>query len=56
MEPKDYKVLTIEGEYATLIDLKTGDDLYIAMALLPENVDVDTILHYENLEYTVVSQ
>ena len=53
MEPKDYVVTKIEGEYATLKDEK-GDELFIAMALLPPGVDVGTKLHYEMLEYSIV--
>lgn len=53
MEPKDYKILKIEGEYATLADMVSGEELFIAMALLPPNVDVGTLVHYEMLEYTV---
>ena len=54
MEPKDYKITKIEGEYAVLSDVLTGDELFIAMALLPPGVDVGTKLHYEMLEYTVI--
>jgi len=53
MEPKDYVVTKIEGEYAILKDEK-GDELFIAMALLPPGVDVGTKLHYEMLEYSIV--
>ena len=34
MEPHDYKVTKIEGEYATLTDINTGDELFIALFLL----------------------
>ena len=54
MEPRDYTVIKIEGEYATLRDDKSGDELFIAMALLPLSTDVGTRLHYEMLEYTVI--
>ena len=56
MEPKEYVVSRIEGEYAYLRDLEspTGDELFIALALLPPCVDVGTRLHYEMMEYTVV--
>ena len=54
MEPKDYIVIKIEGEYATLRDIESGDELFIAMALLPEGVDIRTKLHYEMLSYTIV--
>ncbi len=56
MEPKDYTVVKIEGEYAYL--RADGDssenDLFIAMALLPIGIDVGTRLHYEMLCYTVI--
>ncbi len=54
MEPKDYTVIKIEGEYATLRDDETKEELFIAMALLPAGVDVGVKLHYEMLEYTIV--
>ena len=53
MEPKDYVVAKIEGEYAIIKDTATGDELFIAMALLPPNIDVGTKLHYEMLTYTI---
>lgn len=57
MEPKDYTVVKIEGEYAYL--RADGDssenDLFIAMALLPIGVDVGTRLHYEMLCYTIIA-
>ncbi len=55
MEPKDYIISKIEGEYAYLHEIGgVGDDLFIAMALLPLGVDVGTKLHYEMLSYTVI--
>ncbi|MBO5883776.1 MAG: hypothetical protein J6Q78_05170 [Clostridia bacterium] len=54
MEPKDYTVIRIEGEYAILSDDETKEELFIAMALLPLGVDVGSRLHYEMLEYTLV--
>lgn len=56
MEPKDYVVTKIEGEYAYLTDRESGEELFIAMALLPACTDVGTCLHYEMLEYTVVDR
>jgi hypothetical protein len=56
MEPKDYIVKKIEGEYATLKDKETGEELFIALALLPAETDVGVHLHYEMLEYTVVEE
>lgn len=54
MEPKDYVVSKIEGEYAYLKDLVTGTELFIALALLPEGTDVGTKLHYEMFEYEII--
>lgn len=56
MEPKDYIVIRIEGEYAYLREEGQRDEeaLFIAMALLPPGVDVGTRLHYEWLTYTIV--
>lgn len=54
MEPKDYVIIKIEGEYATLQDVESKEELFIAMALLPAGCDVGTKLHYEMLEYTIV--
>ena len=54
MEPKDYTVIKIEGEYAMLKDTVTSDELFIAMALLPMGTDVGSHLHYEMLEYTLI--
>ena len=53
MEPKDYTVTKIEGEYAYLAD-KSVEELFIALALLPAGTDVGTKLHYEMFEYTVI--
>ena len=55
MEPHDYTVDRIEGEYAYLKDIKTGEELFIAMALLPPETDIGSHLHYEMMEYTIVS-
>ena len=54
MEPKDYTVSKIEGEYAYLKDEATGEELFIAIALLPQGIDVGTRLHSEMFEYTVI--
>lgn len=53
MEPHTYKVMKIEGEYATLKDADSGEELFIAMFLLPEETDIGVTLRYENLTYTV---
>jgi hypothetical protein len=56
MIPRGYVVVKIEGEYAYLREIgKTQeDDIFIALALLPNGVDIGTRLHYEMLEYTII--
>ena len=51
MEPKDFTVTKIEGEYAYLKSCD-GGEMFVAMALLPPGTDVGTELHYEMFEYT----
>ena len=56
MEPKDYTVVKIEGEYAYLRPDggSAEDDVFIALALLPLGVDVGVRLHSEMFTYTVI--
>ena len=54
METKYYIVSRIEGEYAYLTELENGEELFIAMALLPQNVDIGTKLKYELFEYSII--
>lgn len=55
MEPKDYTLIRIEGEYAFLREVGETDpdkDMFIALALLPPGADVGDTLHYEMFTYT----
>ncbi|MBQ7906525.1 MAG: hypothetical protein IJ309_00975 [Clostridia bacterium] len=54
METRFYIVSRIEGEYAYLVEQESGEELFIAMALLPQNVDIGTKLKYEFFEYTII--
>ena len=54
MLPKDYILDRIEGEYAYLNDIETGDEVFIALALLPEGSTIGSKLHFEMFEYTLV--
>lgn len=57
MEPKDYTLVKIEGEYAYLREIGESDpekDIYITLALLPAGVDVGDKLHYEMFAYTLM--
>ena len=54
MEPKDYILTKIEGEYAYLKEVNSDNEIYIALFLLPEGADVGTTLHYEMLTYSII--
>ena len=53
MEPKDYTVTKISGEYAYITD-SDGNEIFIALSFLPEGTDVGSNLHWENFEYTLM--
>ena len=55
MEPMDYVVRQIQGEYALLENVEDGCEIFIAMALLPPGADIGSRLHYENFEYELIS-
>ena len=52
MEEKHYTVSRIDGEYAYLSD-ENGNEVFIAMALLPQGVDIGTKLKYEMFSYEI---
>ena len=54
MEPKDYILDRIDGEYAYLKDVENGNEIFIALALLPMGADVGSRIHFEMLEYTLI--
>lgn len=53
METRHYIVEKISGEYATLRDVENGGEMFIALALLPEETDIGVKLLWEELTYTV---
>ena len=55
MEAKDYIVTRIEGEYAYLKEIDgQGEEVFVALFLLPLGIDVGTKLRCEMLQYTVI--
>lgn len=54
MEPRDFTVTRTEGEYAYLRDDESGEEVFVALALLPPSTDVGTRLHYEMFSYTEI--
>ena len=55
MEPNDYTLIRIEGEYAYLKPDDGGDEVFIALALLPVGADIGTRLHCEMFEYSIIN-
>lgn len=53
LEKIEYIVTNITGEYAHLENIETGDDMLVAMALLPEETDIGIHLLWEDLSYSV---
>ena len=57
METKYYIVARIDGDYAWLKRMDAEEEpLYIARALLPEEIDEGTKLKYEMLQYEIIEQ
>ena len=46
-------VSRIEGEYAYLLEENSGEELFIAMALLPPDINIGTKLVNEGLEFRI---
>ncbi len=55
METKIYIIEKIEGEYATLRDTESGDELFIAMMLLPSGADIGNRLKCENFAFSLLA-
>ena len=54
MQPKDYILTRIEGEYAYIKDIESGNEVFIALALLPIGATIGSKIHFEMLEYTLI--
>lgn len=57
MGPYYYKVNRIDGDYAYLIrtDISDSEEMIVARALLPGDIDINTKLKWENLVYTILN-
>jgi len=53
METKHYTLSKIDGEYAYLTNTETGDEVFIAMYLLPEGADIGSRIKCEMFEYSL---
>ena len=52
MEAQFYVFTRIDGEYAYIKEKVTGEELFIALALLPIGADVGSLIKYENMEFS----
>lgn len=53
MEGKKFRLTKIEGEYAYLSPVEGGEDVFIALALLPLGADIGSVLVCENFSFTL---
>lgn len=56
MERAEYKVKRIDGDYALLVrtDNASNDEILVARALLPEEINEGTRLVYELFAYSIL--
>jgi len=54
METKEYVLSKIEGEYAYLRDVESGNEIFIALALLPAGADIGSRIKCEMFEYSLI--
>ena len=53
MEPKYFILTKIEGEYAYLKNIEDGNEVFIALALLPDGADINSKIKSEMFTYTL---
>lgn len=53
----DYKVLAIDGDYAHLqrTDVSGEEEKLVERALLPEEIYEGCLLHYEWMQYSIIT-
>lgn len=56
MERTIFTVARIEGEYAYLTPQEGGDEVFIALALLPQGADVGTAVVCENFSFSLYEE
>ena len=54
MDEKLYTVTRIEGEYAYLREDGSAEELFIAMALLPDGIDIGSRLAYLFPDFRII--
>ena len=54
METNIYTLTKIDGDYAYIEQNGTGEELFIALALLPPGADIGSNIKYENMEFFLI--
>lgn len=54
MDGQTFTITKIEGEYAYLTPTDGGEDIFIALALLPLGADIGTKLICESFQFNIV--
>ena len=54
MEANIYTLTKIDGEYAYIKEKESGEDLFIALALLPPGADIGSLVKCENMEFSLI--
>jgi len=56
MEPREYIVVRLDGDYAQLqrTDIDSAELTLVARALLPEEIEEGTRLHWEAFSYSIL--
>lgn len=53
MDGKIFKLTRMEGEYAYLTPIDGGDEVFVALYLLPLGVDIGTLLICESFSFSI---
>lgn len=54
METRYYTLTKIDGEYAYLKEKESDNEIFIALALLPEGADIGSEIKCEMFEYSLI--
>ena len=54
METRYYTLTKIDGEYAYLKEKDSDNEIFIALALLPEGADIGSEIKCEMFEYSLI--
>ena len=53
MDGQIFRINRIEGEYAYISPINGGEEVFIAVALLPLGIDVGMLVVCENFSFTI---